>query len=1136
MPERYRVASLALLLALSGVLLGALAPAAAQDLADFERVRALRVLSLLQRTPDAASTGGPAAKVAALATGDGTITGTVSGLDPEGYASAVVMAWPADSLSMDDEGRADVPYAVMRARVEPDGRYRLEGLAPGPYYVSAMAKEYETRYYDDALDMGAASPVDVQEGATVEGIDFALERYNAGAGSIAGTVANAADGHPIADAMVHAFAPENPFRYGSAQTGEDGRYVISGLRSDRYVVEVWSQDYLPEFYGDTSTYEEAVRVEVIEPDQTGGIDFGLSMGGSITGTVRDSHGAPVSGAYLTAIMPYPADSAAWMDGGPDVRPVPAAREGWAVTDDSGQYRMGGLTTGEYRVQAQSSARWYYASVWYDGALSFEQATPVPVTTGQETPGIDLTLDLPVMNSAIAGRVTDANGHPVAKAFVTVQEAVEWIREDSVYVDGGRSPDGTVSVRTRVDGDRDEAGEGSAAAEGTAASGGMVAVGVAPEVTGFMPSRVWAQAATDEDGYYVIEQLPAGTYIVSAAAESGWEYVQRWYVDAASPDQATKVALNEDDRRDGIDIVLPVRVATASISGTVRDQDGHPLAWAFIQISPPEGYAPTSGIEPAGTWAYGQTDSTGAFRVDRLPAGTYVVYATYSTGYIYGHTWYDGADTPQTATPLVLAEGEARTGIDMGLVVRPLYGVVAGTVTDVAGGATSGRAYVELTPVERDVMRGASLWYSARTAVTDESGRFRLDWVPEGIYTLTVYANGASADYVHPDTDALTTPFQVAGGDTITCDVALSMRQDGTGAITGTVTTAYGSPGPLYRGEEPAIDIATAPAADLDGFAPPPYSSGVTPGIAVVVALPAGSPNAPIQYTAVTAPDGTYALRGMAPGDYVLRCFAPDHIGVYYDGAYAPDRAATVHVDGELPTEGIDFELAGMYRYYTMDEDRMEGAAMAPTSDAGAGNSGAAVYGNVADESGQPVEDATVYLLDADEQPVAFAQTNGDGNFELSGVAPGEYRVYAGRPGYSGSFNGNQRSFAAAEPLDIPGGQLQVDLVLYAGGATAVSEEADAVSTVPLVMALRGNYPNPFNPQTRIAFTVPASGRATLRIYNALGQQVAVLFDQMAEAGRGYEIDFQAHELGAGTYFYTLDFEGRRLARPMSLVK
>jgi len=226
----------------------------------------------------------------------------------------------------------------------------------------------------------------------------------------------------------------------------------------------------------------------------------------------------------------------------------------------------------------------------------------------------------------------------------------------------------------------------------------------------------------------------------------------------------------------------------------------------------------------------------------------------------------------------------------------------------------------------------------------------------------------------------------------------------------------------------------------------------------------------------------------------------------------------------------------MYRYYAMDGEKEEGAAMAPTSDAGAGSNGAAVYGNVADESGQPVENATVYLLDAEEQPVAFARTGGDGNFEMPGVAPGEYRVYASRLGYSGRYNGDQRSFAAAEPLDVLGGQLQVDLVLFADGVTAVTEETDAESSVPLVMVLHHNYPNPFNPETRIAFTVPASGRATLRVHNALGQQIAVLFDQVAEAGQGYEIDFQAHELGAGIYFYTLDFEGRHLVRSMSLVK
>ena len=115
-------------------------------------------------------------------------------------------------------------------------------------------------------------------------------------------------------------------------------------------------------------------------------------------------------------------------------------------------------------------------------------------------------------------------------------------------------------------------------------------------------------------------------------------------------------------------------------------------------------------------------------------------------------------------------------------------------------------------------------------------------------------------------------------------------------------------------------------------------------------------------------------------------------------------------------------------------------------------------------------------------------------------------------------------------------QAEVDLVLSTAKVTAVEEDADTEAAIPLAMALHCNYPNPFNPETRIAFSVPASGRATVRIHNALGQPVATLYNGVAEAGQPYEVVFHAHGLGAGTYFYALEFEGRRLTRPMSLVK
>lgn len=370
-----------------------------------------------------------------------------------------------------------------------------------------------------------------------------------------------------------------------------------------------------------------------------------------------------------------------------------------------------------------------------------------------------------------------------------------------------------------------------------------------------------------------------------------------------------------------------------------------------------------------------------------------------------------------------------------------------------------------------------------------------------------------------------------------CSVALTTRHDGNGVIAGTVTTTAIGPDPVRTEGAPAMGASVAPADDTVDYERVPRNAVGPPEIAVVIALPVASSDPSSRYTAVTAPDGTYTLLGLAPGDYVVMCFAPGRIGSYYDGEYAPDRAEPVHVDGEQPVQGIDFELAPMYYYCVLEGERTddsdEAAPGSPTSTAG--TSAAAVYGTVADESGQPVANATVYLLNSAEQPVGYAQAGSDGSFELSGAMPGGYRVYASKLGFTGSCNGNQRDFAAAESLELAGGQLKVDLVLFTGGETAMGEEAEGRS-VPLVMALYRNYPNPFNPETRIAFTVPASGRATVRIHNALGQQVAVLFDALAEAGRGYEVDFRADGVGAGIYFYTLEFEGLRLARSMTLVK
>lgn len=69
--------------------------------------------------------------------------------------------------------------------------------------------------------------------------------------------------------------------------------------------------------------------------------------------------------------------------------------------------------------------------------------------------------------------------------------------------------------------------------------------------------------------------------------------------------------------------------------------------------------------------------------------------------------------------------------------------------------------------------------------------------------------------------------------------------------------------------------------------------------------------------------------------------------------------------------------------------------------------------------------------------------------------------------------------------------------------------------------LEQNYQNPFNPETSIRFVLKKDTKATLKVYNSLGAEMAVLFDGTAEAGRYYDVKFGGGDLASGFYFYRL---------------
>ncbi|MFH1842332.1 MAG: FlgD immunoglobulin-like domain containing protein, partial [bacterium] len=88
--------------------------------------------------------------------------------------------------------------------------------------------------------------------------------------------------------------------------------------------------------------------------------------------------------------------------------------------------------------------------------------------------------------------------------------------------------------------------------------------------------------------------------------------------------------------------------------------------------------------------------------------------------------------------------------------------------------------------------------------------------------------------------------------------------------------------------------------------------------------------------------------------------------------------------------------------------------------------------------------------------------------------------------------------------------------------------------------LQQNFPNPFNPQTTITFSLPAPAPVRLSVYSVAGKRVATLLDEIREPG-SHEVVWngqndRGRSLPSGSYFYRLETDGEFVTRGMVLLK
>lgn len=146
----------------------------------------------------------------------------------------------------------------------------------------------------------------------------------------------------------------------------------------------------------------------------------------------------------------------------------------------------------------------------------------------------------------------------------------------------------------------------------------------------------------------------------------------------------------------------------------------------------------------------------------------------------------------------------------------------------------------------------------------------------------------------------------------------------------------------------------------------------------------------------------------------------------------------------------------------------------------------------------------------------------------------EYK-YLHNSAYECEGQGN-RLFYIDDTYDDAGNPQILDIDYF--GSCDPTDVPEETPGIPLV--LKQNYPNPFNPVTTITFTMPARGRAALRVYNVKGELVTTLLDDIVDGGRVEVMwngnDSRGKRLASGIYFYELRVGSERFNRKMVLIR
>jgi hypothetical protein len=272
-----------------------------------------------------------------------------------------------------------------------------------------------------------------------------------GTSRIRGRVVAGDTGQPIRRAIVRVFGQELP-EGRSTSTDERGIYEFATLPAGRYTVSASKGGFVSLNFGQSRPLESGKPLQLGENETMERIDLRLPRGSVITGRIVDEYGEPVANAMVQAQM------FRYMNG--QKRPMPVSSP--SMTPDTGEFRLWGLSPGEYLLSASlremmmignsvDDGKIGYAPTYYPGTANIAEAQRVTLGVGATVTDVTIALVL-TRTAKVSGVAVDADGQPLAFGFVNL---IQRDPRGGMMMPGGGAQiraDGSFTISNVVPGD------------------------------------------------------------------------------------------------------------------------------------------------------------------------------------------------------------------------------------------------------------------------------------------------------------------------------------------------------------------------------------------------------------------------------------------------------------------------------------------------------------------------------------------------------------------------------------------------------------------------------------------------------------------------------------------------------------